>query len=337
MTDNVSEEPASRFSVKQYQSIRFKLWLHGAHVAVCLLTVVLLVPTIIIQNQNGGSSAAVNYDMFVAVFTTFIPICMALFPWMYESKNKAKKAGKFFLKARTQMIFSSFYALLWLTGGIAITVQALNPASCATDRGDAWTSQCRLGYAAMATTWLNCLLWLVALVSALIVFVKEKRMTQKKIKQQQQQQQALGGDGVPQIEVADQDQAHQQGPLTEDDIYDSPHEQMHDESHYGLVSPAMAGPSYQHHADAHVYPHHEMAYTQQQHTPMPDAYPSYSTPVQHAFYAQGQQQQHSATPLPSTATSHGYFPPHQDQVAQQQQPFLVPPLASMPDPQHYRS
>ncbi|ORX44107.1 hypothetical protein DM01DRAFT_1411418 [Hesseltinella vesiculosa] len=290
MTLPIPEDPSSKQSVKHFQSTRFKLWLHGLQVVVSLLTIILLIPVIIIQNQaQGWSAAAVNYVMFVAAFTSIIPVCLAFFPWLYESKNRLKRIGKFFMKPRTILIFSSFYAVLWMTAGIAMTVQALNPSSCAQDKGSAWISQCRLGYVTMGTAWLNCVLWLISLVVGLIVFFQQKRLTHKKLKKQQTQEHHH----VLETEVIE--------PLVT-----TPPATVEEEEYYQETYPPVA------HTMTHAYP---------QPTATPD-YPSFSTPMQQVSYNPSSTPHHGTPPLHAPTTQHPAY--------------LVQPLASMPDPQHYR-
>lgn len=102
---------------------------------------------------QGASQPGPNYTLFVGLASIVIPVCMVLFPWLYESKGKFRHFGKFFLKPRTSLIFTGFYTGFWCTAGIAMTVHANNPDHCNLDSdlqksyGDdytsSWSSQVR--------------------------------------------------------------------------------------------------------------------------------------------------------------------------------------------------
>lgn len=69
----------------------------------------------------------------MSIFSIGIPVILIFFPWAYEHKNKFKKLGKFALKPRTNMIFTSFNSVVWVACGIAMSVHSNNPSHCALD------------------------------------------------------------------------------------------------------------------------------------------------------------------------------------------------------------
>lgn len=102
------------------------------------------------KKQQGGSQASPNWTLVVAVISWWVPVLLVYFPWMYESKNKFRKIGKFCMKPRTNLIFTAFNSVLWATAAIAMTVHANNASNCNLDSeleksddsySGAWTQQ----------------------------------------------------------------------------------------------------------------------------------------------------------------------------------------------------
>lgn len=149
-----------------------KVWSHVAQFALTLLTVCVVAPVIAIEikyyacihnqfetgpgcwlflkKKQGGSQASPNWTLVVAVISWWVPVLLVYFPWMYESKNKFRKIGKFCMKPRTNLIFTAFNSVLWATAAIAMTVHANNASNCNLDSeleksddsySGAWTQQ----------------------------------------------------------------------------------------------------------------------------------------------------------------------------------------------------
>ncbi|KAI8099800.1 uncharacterized protein BX664DRAFT_322142 [Halteromyces radiatus] len=333
------EESTSKSSLKPYTFPRVRSWLHICQVITTLLVVAMISPVIALQIQYKGYSApGPNYTLYVAIFTFLTPIFLVFFPWMYESKNKMKWCGKFFLKPRTNLIFTGFYSLLWLTAGIGITTYTLNADTCSLDSNQkdsgyasAWTAQCNCARVSIALVWLTCLLWITTLILALIVFWKQKQLVQKNLQQIAQSKQETV---ELTTEIVDQDinnnntqvlnQQTPTNPMPPSDLHHSSATNISpnittttnntNTTNQGMTAtvsepylPSFAGQS---------YPSSAMNSMQYQ-------YPSSVSPPQpqvSASYSH-QEQQHQ--------------PYYNDAAApQQQQPVL--PLAVMPDPQHYR-
>ncbi|CAO3587631.1 unnamed protein product [Absidia cylindrospora] len=319
-------------SLQKYTLLHVKTWIHILQVISTLLSVSMVAPVIAVQLRFKGSSApGPNYVLFVIVFTFLIPIFLALFPWLYETKNQMKRCGKFFLKPRTNLIFSGFYSLLWMTAGIAITTYSFNPDTCtldsnqkANDYSSAWTAQCNCAKAAVAFVWLTCLLWIITLFMAIIVFWKQKQLVQKNL---QHMANAKPETVEMETEVLDQ---NVESPPTDNNHHHSsppmPYQQSSSPNNH--TSPV----------DHHY--HHQQQYSANNMTPpMHEPYypPSFaaqpypsssltSMPLQPPYYPPS-----TITPQPQQPQQFNYSDPS---VAQQHAPSM--PLAVMPDPQHYR-
>ncbi|KAG0179948.1 hypothetical protein DFQ29_001456 [Apophysomyces sp. BC1021] len=149
--------------------------------------------------QVHGSQPGPNWTLLVAITSIVIPICLVYFPWAYDRQSKFKKLGKFFLKPRTNVIFTSFYSVLWASAGISITVHANNPAHCnfdsalQKDYGDeymsAWTTQCNLAKATAGFAWITCLMWVATLLCTLIIFWSEKQSVRNNMKEHEMNKQ----------------------------------------------------------------------------------------------------------------------------------------------------
>ncbi|CAO3590527.1 unnamed protein product [Absidia cylindrospora] len=195
---------------------RVKMGFHFAQLVLTFLSICVIAPLITTESKYyGGSQPGPNYMLAMSILSVGIPAMLIYFPWAYEHQNKFKKAGKFALKPRTNMIFTSFYSVVWATCGIAMSVHANNAAHCALDGdlqkeyGDdyvsAWATQCNLGKAGAAFAWLTCLAWVGAWICTMIIFWKEKQTIQQNIKENkqnrlsalEQQQPQHGGDDDP--------------------------------------------------------------------------------------------------------------------------------------------
>ncbi|CAO3576557.1 unnamed protein product [Absidia cylindrospora] len=324
------EENTSQPTLKKYTLPRLQSWLHIAQVVFTVLSVSLIAPVIAIQLKfKGASAAGTNYVLFVAIFTFVIPICLVVFPWMYESKNKMKRCGKFFLKPRTNVIFTGFYSLLWLTAGIAVTTYAINPDSCNLDSNikdagydSAWPAQCNCARVATVLVWITCLLWMTTLVMALVVFWKQKQLVQKnlqnigktKLETAELNTELMGDDGTNEkIDVTDMDNNHHGMYAQQQHIHH--HQQQPSFNHHHAAAPVPPMSNYTNNPGIVAEVTEPSFYSNQ-------PYPSTSTQYQQ----------------PSSITPH---PPQQQQeyysdvaVSQQHQPLL--PLAVMPEPQHYK-
>lgn len=82
---------------------------------------------------QGGSQAAPNWTLFVAILTCWIPGLLVYFPWAYDRQNKFKRIAKFCMKPRTSLIFTAQGSFLWAAAGIAMTVHANKPEHCTLD------------------------------------------------------------------------------------------------------------------------------------------------------------------------------------------------------------
>ncbi|KAI8332094.1 hypothetical protein BC941DRAFT_437518 [Chlamydoabsidia padenii] len=214
-----------------------------------------------------------------------------------------KRCGKFFMKPRTNLIFTSFYSLLWVTAGIAATTYALNPDTCNLDSNinadgyeSGWTAQCNCAKVAMVLVWITCVLWIITMVMALVVFWKQKQMSyhnhQQVVKLQQES------------EELDNNKVDEGSGMT--DIINN----MDSSDHHHYSSDKMT-------PVASTYP------VTSNMTSTTEPYLPSSMP------AMQYQQPSSITPQPQQPD---YY--NDVTVSQQHQPLL--PLAVMPDPQHYR-
>ncbi|KAI9495122.1 hypothetical protein BDB00DRAFT_734142, partial [Zychaea mexicana] len=148
-----------------------------------------------------GSQPGPNWTLFVGIFGLVVPVCLVVFPWIYDKKGKFRRLGKFCMKPRTNLIFTGFYTGLWATAGIAMTVHSNNPSNCdlagdmEEEHGDAyrsaWTSQCSCAKVAAGFAWTTCILWLLSLLCTLVIFFKEKQLIQRNLKQHESNKQAV--------------------------------------------------------------------------------------------------------------------------------------------------
>ncbi|CAO3609991.1 unnamed protein product [Cunninghamella echinulata] len=240
---------------------RAKLGFHCAQLAMILLTICVVAPLIATENKYyGGSQPGPNYTIVMSILTIGVPIILIYFPWAYEHQNKFRRIGKFALKPRTNMIFTSFYSFVWATVGIAMTVHANNPSHCALDSelqknfGDdytsAWATQCNLGKAGAGFAWMTCLMWVGSLIITFIIFWNEKQIVQQNIKESKQSR-------ISALEAQDNSGDYHQPHHYDDDIHEddigavrpqsfeqarplhdaSPHQQHHQQYDANAASP----------------------------------------------------------------------------------------------------
>ncbi|KAI8341287.1 hypothetical protein BC941DRAFT_416420 [Chlamydoabsidia padenii] len=190
---------------------RVKMGFHFAQFFMTFLTLCVVGPLISTESKYyGGSQPGPNYTLAMGILSIGIPVILIYFPWAYEHQNKFKKIGKFALKPRTNMIFTSFYSVIWATCGIAMSVHSNNPSNCALDGnlqksyGDdyvnAWATQCNLGKAGAAFAWITCIMWIGAWICTMIIFWNEKQLIQQNIKETKQNR----------LSVLEEQQHHQQ-------------------------------------------------------------------------------------------------------------------------------
>ncbi|ORZ16926.1 hypothetical protein BCR42DRAFT_413520 [Absidia repens] len=338
------DEPNLKPSLQKYTLLRLKTWLHILQVISTLLSASMVAPVIAVQLRFKGSSApGPNYVLFVIVFTFLIPIFLALFPWLYETKNQMKRCGKFFLKPRTNLIFSGFYSLLWMTAGIAITTYGFNPDTCmldstqkANDYASAWTAQCNCAKAAVAFVWLTCLLWIITLCMAVIIFWKQKQLVQKNL-----QHMANAKQETVEMDTEILDQHVESSPT------DNNNHHGNDHSTPSMPYQQSSSPN-DHTSPVDHHHHHQQYYSANNMTPpihepyyhpsfAAQPYPSSSLTSMHLSSNTPQHQQPQYYPPSSTAPQLQQlqqFHYSDPSVAQQHPPSM--PLAVMPDPQHYR-
>ncbi|KAI9024433.1 hypothetical protein CLU79DRAFT_747162 [Phycomyces nitens] len=167
-----------------------KTCLHVLQAVCTILSVAVIAPIIAIEKKYYGSSqTGPNYTLFAIIISTVTPIFLIYFPWMYDRKAKFKKLGKFCLKPRTTIVFSTFYSAIWMFAGIGMSVHATNATNCDIDTdlqetyGDTynrdWTSQCNCAKAGVAFAWTICLLWLSTLICSGIILWNEKQWMRK--------------------------------------------------------------------------------------------------------------------------------------------------------------
>ncbi|KAI7853007.1 hypothetical protein BDC45DRAFT_606911 [Circinella umbellata] len=174
------------------------------HIIQALATFIVLciIATVIATEYRfyDGSQPGPNWTLFVGIFGLGVPVCLVVFPWIYDKNGKFRRLGKFCMKPRTNLIFTGFYTGLWATTGIAMTVHANNPSHCNLDGemaeadGDytsAWTTQCTNAKVAAGFAWTICILWLLSLLCTLIIFFREKQMIQKNLRQHESNKQAV--------------------------------------------------------------------------------------------------------------------------------------------------
>ncbi|KAI8339951.1 hypothetical protein BC941DRAFT_349215 [Chlamydoabsidia padenii] len=147
----------------------------------------------------NGSQPGPNYTLAMTILSIGIPILLLYFPWAYDHHNQFKTIGKFAIKPRTNMIFTTFYSMAWVTCSIAMSAHANNPSHCVLDKtlqkkhGDdytkAWVNQCNLGKAGAAFAWLTCLTWVGAWICTMIILWNEKQLIQQNIKENKQNRQ----------------------------------------------------------------------------------------------------------------------------------------------------
>ncbi|KAF7723484.1 hypothetical protein EC973_001995 [Apophysomyces ossiformis] len=177
-----------------------KAWLHVVQVVTTFLTICVVAPIIATENRfYGGSQPGPNWTLVVAIMSIVIPICLVYFPWAYDRQSKFKKLGKFFLKPRTNLIFTSFYSVLWATASISITVHSNNPVHCNFDSalqkkyGDsymsAWATQCNLAKATAGFAWITCLMWVATLLCTLVIFWSEKQSVRNNLREHEMNKQ----------------------------------------------------------------------------------------------------------------------------------------------------
>ncbi|CAO3596821.1 unnamed protein product [Absidia cylindrospora] len=176
---------------------RVKIGFHCGQFILTFLTICIIAPLISTENKYyDGSQPGPNYTLVMSIFSIGIPVILLFFPWAYEHQNKFKKLGKFALKPRTNMIFTSFNSVVWITCGIAMSVHSNNASHCALDGalqkeyGDdylnAWATQCNLGKAGAAFAWLTCIMWIGSWICTMIIFWNEKQLIQENIKESKQ-------------------------------------------------------------------------------------------------------------------------------------------------------
>ncbi|KAI8143022.1 hypothetical protein BJV82DRAFT_669149 [Fennellomyces sp. T-0311] len=211
-----------------------KVWAHLSQVVLTLLTICTVAPVIATEIRfYSGSQAGPNWTLFVAIFTSWIPVLLVYFPWAYDRKNKFKRIGKFCLKPRTNLIFTGFGSLMWAAAGIAMAVHANNPDHCnidserAADDGDyasAWSAQCNCAKAAAGFAWITCLMWIATLICSVIIFWNEKQLIQKNLREHQQnKQEALAqqeqGEAMMENEAHPEDNVKYQVPSQQNTYY----------------------------------------------------------------------------------------------------------------------
>ncbi|CAO3623236.1 unnamed protein product [Cunninghamella blakesleeana] len=289
---------------------RAKFVFHCIQLATILLTIFVVAPLIATENKYyGGSQPGPNYTIVMCVLSIGVPFILLYFPWAYEHQNKFKRAGKFALKPRTNMIFTSFYSFIWATCGIAMTVHANNPSNCNLDGelqenfGDeytsAWATQCNLGKAGAAFAWITCIMWVATLIITFIIFWNEKQLVQQNIKESKQNR-------ISHIEAQE------------------------------AVAAATGGNDYHHQYDVHeddIGAGRPQSFEQAR--PLHDVSPQYQhqpSPQQH------QQPSYEASPFEDPSF---YRPPQNNTNFDYQNPYDPPnPNAggfSMPQPSHYQS
>ncbi|KAI8136663.1 hypothetical protein BJV82DRAFT_638648 [Fennellomyces sp. T-0311] len=195
--------------------------LHMLQVLCTFITLCVVAPIIATEiRYYGGSQPGPNWTLFVCIFSMGVPVCLVVFPWIYDKNGKFRRLGKFCMKPRTNLIFTGFYTGLWATAGIAMTVHANNPDHCNLDSelveaddgyAGAWSSQCTCGKVSAGFSWTTCILWLLSLACTLVIFFKEKQLIQKNLKQHESNKQATL-----------QMQQQQQQQESDDDMYGEP-------------------------------------------------------------------------------------------------------------------
>ncbi|CDS11180.1 hypothetical protein LRAMOSA03443 [Lichtheimia ramosa] len=201
------------------QSNTIKSILHILQVLCTFITVCVIASVISTEMKFYGSSqSGPNWTLFVALSSLAVPIGLVVFPWIYDKQGKFRRLGKFCIKSRTNIIFTSFYTVFWATAGIAMSVHSGDPNNC-TLFGDmreaygdeytnAWPTQCTNAKVAAGFSWTTCFLWLGSLLCTLIIFWKEKQTIQQNIKEHEANKQAV-------LQM-------QQRDMNQEDMYDEP-------------------------------------------------------------------------------------------------------------------
>ncbi|KAI9258111.1 hypothetical protein BDA99DRAFT_539123 [Phascolomyces articulosus] len=191
--------------------------LHGTQ-ALGTFIVLCIIASVIATEYRfyDGSQPGPNWTLFVGIFSLGVPVCLIVFPWIYDKKGKFRRLGKFCMKPRTNLIFTGFYTGLWATAGIAMTVHANNPDHCNldaeraegdTDYAAAWPTQCTNAKVANGFAWTLSILWLLSLLCTLVIFFREKQIIQKNLRQHESNKQAVL-------------QMQQQQEMDDDDMFD---------------------------------------------------------------------------------------------------------------------
>ncbi|SAL94786.1 hypothetical protein [Absidia glauca] len=129
---------------------------------------------------------------------TFLTACVVAPLIATENKYyvRFKCLGKFAMQPRANIVFATFYSLIWALCGIAMTAHANNPAHCTLDfklqkqYGDdyakAWINQCNLSKAGAAFAWLTCVTWAGGWICTMILFWNDKQLIQQSIRENKQ-------------------------------------------------------------------------------------------------------------------------------------------------------
>ncbi|RUP48219.1 hypothetical protein BC936DRAFT_144824 [Jimgerdemannia flammicorona] len=180
-----------------------------------LIVIFCIIPVIVIESKYEGIGAAgPSWTLTVAVLSLTFPFMMAFFPYMYDKHDKFKTGAKVFGKARTNMILTVFWSLMWFTVVVTITVHTLKHENCywnedakpgsliyefGSTYAHDWDSQCYAAKAGAGFAWLNWLAWLVTMLIGLKTYYEEKTLKAQAIPiESQEKASAIGRNKINQ-------------------------------------------------------------------------------------------------------------------------------------------
>ncbi|CAO3684194.1 hypothetical protein G6F70_001950 [Rhizopus microsporus] len=160
----------------------YKVILHCVQILIAFLILFLVTPIISAERHYYGSSqASPNYVLVITLKSLIIAFLLALFPWTRLTKIPGR-LKRFFVRPRTNVIFTAFLSIAWFIGMISMTVDASDCSLDAklekedSDYKDVWLNQCRCAKATAGFSWIMFFAWLATTAISVILLWHEKRL-----------------------------------------------------------------------------------------------------------------------------------------------------------------
>ncbi|KAI7904251.1 uncharacterized protein BX663DRAFT_485083 [Cokeromyces recurvatus] len=164
----------------------YKVGLHLIQILTAVLVLVTTAPIISIEKRyQGWSQGAPNFSLTITIISFFLSAALAAFPW---SKITTKNSGllkRFFLRPRTNVIFTCFMTTMWFIAMICMSVHSTRASNCEINPtlekkyehyASSWKSQCHCAKASAVFCWLSFFAWLATTVHSAILLWHEKKL-----------------------------------------------------------------------------------------------------------------------------------------------------------------